>query len=323
MRWPSWLRPPRTIWPTRDGWWCLVAAVALSVEAMNTGNNLLYLLASLLLALVIVSGLLSEQSMRGLRVRATVPDELYAASAAVVGAEIINTKRWRASYSVAVEPVGGGQRCYVERLAPGEARRVVWRITAPPRGRQRLPGARVVTRFPFGLFAKSTRVLLDEPVVVFPALVPVDLARLRAATASDAHPSRRRGRGHDLYNLREYRAGDDPRLIHWKSTAKSLAVVVRELEEETSADARIVLDGARGLDATRVERALSEAASIAVRLLRAGAGVEVAGPGVHVMLGRGPGHARAVLRALALWEPGGAPPRAATPGLREIRIPLG
>lgn len=323
MRWLAWLRPPRTIWPTRDGWWCLAAAVALAFAAMNTANNLLHLCASLLLALVVVSGLLSEQSMRGLRVRATLPDELYAGTAAVVGAEVLNTKRWRASYSVAIEPVGGVRARYLDRLGPGQARRVVWRISAPRRGRHRLPGVRVVTRFPFGLFVKSTRVLLDEPVVVFPALLPVDLARLRATDASDARPSRRRGRGHDLYNLREYRAGDEPRLIHWKSSAKTPSLVVRELEGETSADTRIVLDGRRAPDAARLERALSEAASIAVRLLRAGAGVELAGPGVQVRLGRGRAQARAVLTALALWQPGGGPPQTVTPGLREIRIPLG
>src|SRR5207302_877273 len=77
------LRPRRTIRPTRDGWWCLGAAVGLGFAAMNTGNNLLYLLASLLLGLIIVSGILSEQSMRRLRLAAVVPDEIYAGRAAV------------------------------------------------------------------------------------------------------------------------------------------------------------------------------------------------------------------------------------------------
>src|SRR5229473_86398 len=58
--------PRRTIKPTRDGWWCLFVAVGLGVAAINTGNNLLYLLVSALLALIVVSGILSEQSMRGL-----------------------------------------------------------------------------------------------------------------------------------------------------------------------------------------------------------------------------------------------------------------
>ena len=51
----EWLKPRRTIRPTRDGWWCLGAAVGLGFAAVNTGNNLLYLLASLLLARIVVS----------------------------------------------------------------------------------------------------------------------------------------------------------------------------------------------------------------------------------------------------------------------------
>ena len=58
---PRGLRPRRTIQPTREGWWCLLAAVGLGLAAINSGNNLLYLLESALLGLVIVSGILSEQ----------------------------------------------------------------------------------------------------------------------------------------------------------------------------------------------------------------------------------------------------------------------
>ena len=52
--------PRRTIWPTRDGWWSLLVVIGLGVAAINTGNNLLYLLDSLLFGLIVVSGVLSE-----------------------------------------------------------------------------------------------------------------------------------------------------------------------------------------------------------------------------------------------------------------------
>ena len=80
---------------------------------------------------------------------------------------------------------------------------------------------------------------------------------------------------------------------------------MRELEAETTLDTRIVLVG--GGDPARVEAGISEAASLAVHLLRAGAQVAVAGPGLEVPLGRGPEHRRRVLTALALWEPPGTP----------------
>ena len=84
------LHPRRTIKPTRDGWWCLLVAVGLGVAAINTGNNLLYLLVSALLALVVVSGIVSEQSMRGVHLTGITPDEVYAGQPALLGAAIAN-----------------------------------------------------------------------------------------------------------------------------------------------------------------------------------------------------------------------------------------
>ena len=322
----AWFDPGRTIWPTRDGWWALGAAAGLAFAAMNTGNNLLYLLASLLLGLIVVSGVLSEQSLRGVRLLPVLPDELYAGRTALVAARVVNTKTWRTSYSVVLEGQGtlAGQRHWIERLDAGGERLVTWETPLPRRGRHRLPGARVTTRFPFGLFHKAGRVRLDDEILVFPAVTPLASSLRRALAAGGPRAAPRRGRGHDLYNLREYRSGDDPRLIHWRSTAKAGALMVRELQAETTRDSLIVLE-VTGTDPERVERGLSEAASLAVHLLKTGGRVGVAGAGVGVPLGRGRGHARRILTELALWTPGvaRAAPALRVDGVGEIRVVLG
>ena len=106
MRVPHWLRrlwhPRRTIWPTRDGWWTLFAAMGLGVAAVNTGNNLLYLLSSMLLALVVVSGILSEAVIRRLRLAAVLPEEIHAGRPALLGATVTSLKRWVPSYSIKI-----------------------------------------------------------------------------------------------------------------------------------------------------------------------------------------------------------------------------
>ena len=334
------LRPRRTIKPTRDGWWCLLVSVGLGVAAINTGNNLLYLLVSALLALVVVSGILSEQSMRGLHLSAIAPEEIYAGQPAVFGAAVANRKRWLTSYSVTVELLAeqarglesGTRFIYFRRIEEGAERLATWEETLPRRGRHRLIGVRLTTRFPFGLFVKAGRPALADEVLVFPAVRPLSADSLRRLGESGETPARRRGRGNDLYNLRGYRSGDDPRFIHWRSSAKTETLMVRELEADTTQNTRLVLVGRGRAGAPALEEGLSEAASLAVALIRAGVGVEMTGACASVPLGHGRGHLRRLLAALALYDPeaAGSTPGALSPDappsgrpLREIRIALG
>ena len=176
------LHPRRTIWPSRDGWWCLFVAMGLGVAAINTGNNLLYLLVSLLLGLIIMSGVLSEQSMRGVALTAVEPEELYAGRSALFGATIANRKRWLTSYSITIELLSPGATprfLYLPRLEAGAERLVTWEDTLSRRGRHRLAGVRITTRFPFGLFLKAGRPMLASEVVVYPAVPPVAPEMLR------------------------------------------------------------------------------------------------------------------------------------------------
>jgi uncharacterized protein (DUF58 family) len=308
--------------------------MGLGVAAINTGNNLLYLLVSLLLALIIVSGILSEQSLRWLDLIALDPEEIYAGRPALFGLTLANRKRWLTSYSITIEvlsPTCATRFLYVPRLDAGTERLVTWEDTLPRRGPHRLAGVRVTTRFPFGLFLKAGRPMLTSDVVVYPAMVPVSPDLLRQLGTTGDRRARRRGRGTDLYNLRGYRAGDDPRLIHWRSSAKTQTLLVREMEAETTEDTRLVLVGTGARDAAALEAGLSEAASLAAHLIRLGAGVEVVGPGFYVRLGRGKGHLSRLLRALALYDPRATPlaPPAANEDdgaflpLRQIRVRLG
>ena len=324
----------RTIWPTRDGYWIVLVVTGLGIAAVNTGNNLLYLLDSLLFGLIVVSGVLSDMVMRGVSVTSIEPEEIHAGQPAPFGAAVTNRKRWLTSYSITVETLSPHARprvLYLPRVGAGTERLVTWEETLATRGRHRLGGIRIATRFPFGLFLKAGRPALTSDVVVFPAVHPISSELLRQIGAAGQAPARRRGAGSDLYNLRVYRSGDDPRLIHWRSSAKTQTLTVRELEAETTEDTRLILLGV-GTPGPVLEAALSEAASLATHLIRGGAGVELIGPGFFVRLGRGRPHLHRLLTALALYDPGvSGPPagesEAGEPGklrpLRQIRVRLG
>ncbi|MBI4611655.1 MAG: DUF58 domain-containing protein [Candidatus Rokubacteria bacterium] len=274
--------------------------------------------------------------MRGLRLARLTPSEIFAGRPALFGLTLTNTKRWLSAYSIALEspPVaGGGVRVsYVPKLDPGQETLVTTEETLPRRGRHQLPRVRVVTRFPFGLFLKASRPLLRQEVLVYPAVRPLTPEDLRGLEGDGSQPRRKVGQGADLHNLRDYRWGDDPRLIHWKSSAKTNRPVVRELEAEAALAVRLVLEPAPGpAQPDRVEGALSWAASLAAHLIAEGGQVELVGPGLNVQRGSGPAQLRRILEALALFDsdagggPGAPEATRATPhagSLRPLESPV-
>src|SRR5437667_381139 len=186
---------PRTLRPTREGWWCLLATVGVGFAAVSTGNNLLYLLEAMLLGLIVVSGLLSEMSMRGLHLALRVPDEVFAGRPALFAVAIVNGKRRLPSYSLALAAPGHGEIVrYLPRLRSREERLLAWETTFPVRGRERLPALLVTARVPFVLFAKSAAVggrdqdrrllptlaLYDPSAPAVPVLPPGPNLRVRA-----------------------------------------------------------------------------------------------------------------------------------------------
>lgn len=338
------LRPPRTIRPTREGWGFLSLTLLLGLAAFNTGNNLLYLLVSTLLGLIVASGILSEQSMRGLRLARVNPSEIFAGQPALFGVVLTNVKRKRSSYSVVLESprIGapGVQVSYLPVLKPGQEALVTFEEQFSRRGRQRLPGVRIMTRFPFGLFLKASWPLASQEVLVYPEVRPLRPEDLFGLGGGGNEPERQIGHGAELHNLREYHWGDDPRLIHWRSSAKAGALMIRELEAEIALSVRLLLERTQGpIEPEGLEVALSRAASLAAHLIGEGARVELAGPGPHVPLGVGPAQLRRIFEALALFDLGEGPPDSrplAGPGaasalrsdltaessIRVIRIPL-
>ena len=78
------MRPPRRLRFTREGKVFIGITFGVGFAAVNTGNNLLYLVLGLLLSLVILSGVLSEIALRGLEFRRRLPRRAYAGTPALV-----------------------------------------------------------------------------------------------------------------------------------------------------------------------------------------------------------------------------------------------
>ncbi|MCE9574096.1 MAG: DUF58 domain-containing protein [Deltaproteobacteria bacterium] len=312
------LRPPRRLTFTRDGRVLFMLALGIGFGAINTGNNLLYLLVGWLCSFIVASGVLSEVTMKGLTVRRRPPARLFAGQPFLMEIAVENGKPSLASFSIEIEDLVGGRpldkKCYFLKIPAGKTQRTSYRHTFARRGTYTLDGFRIATKFPFGFFRKSRDI--DEPteVLVYPALVPVVRPMPRTESAGDARAARLGRRG-EFHGLREWRQGDDRRDVHWKSTARSGRTMVREYEDELmrrvvvcvdnalpAAVRTAVEDGLAPPEIDALERAISVAASLAAAYLDAGWSVALVARGAQVPTSAGRSQLPRILRALALLD---------------------
>jgi uncharacterized protein (DUF58 family) len=180
------LRPPRRLRFTREGNWFVFLALAIGLAAINTGNNLLYLLLAWLLSFILASGVLSELTMRGLRVTRRPAPEVWAGQPFLMEIAVENGKAGLASFSIEIEDLIDGRpldkKCYFLKIPPGKTQRTSYRHTFSRRGRYRFDGFRIATRFPFTLFRKSRDTDDGSEVIVYPRLTAVPRCRRARAT---------------------------------------------------------------------------------------------------------------------------------------------
>jgi uncharacterized protein (DUF58 family) len=323
----GWLGPGGRFPPTREGWWFILATVFIGLGAVNAGLNLLFALWGMMLFLIVASGVLSELGLSGLEVRRAPPPVIHAKTPYLMGIALTNKKRRLPAFSIEVEDLIDGRpiekRCYFLKLPAGRTQETAYRHTIARRGRHRLSGMRLATKFPFGLVQKSRDVASAAEVIVYPALVPVSPAVLRGVPVRHAGSRQKwRSRDGDFFGLRDFRPGDDPRDIHWRTSARKGTPFVRENEDDEGSEARVVLDNAPGASPEAFETAVSEAASYALALLGRGYRVSLLLRGATLAADTGPAQATRILRTLALVEPAadGAALEARTPEHATIRV---
>jgi uncharacterized protein (DUF58 family) len=307
---------PRTIRPTQEGWYFIVLTFGVGFAAVNTGNNLLYLLVALMLSVIIVSGLLSEQSLRWLTLSAESPPPAVPGEPVSLVVRLRNEKRRFPSFSLRVDPVPGAdlpegaytfEAARFVSLDPRSIESQPLRMTFSRRGCYRLEGVTLSTTFPFGFFVKTAARREPVDLWVYPKIRPVARSILPFSFGAVEISSPRNGQGAAFHQFREYQRGDDCRLIHWKLSARQGRWIVKEREQEEGSGVLLVLnnhipEGTDGWEG-RFERAVETTASLASAMIQAGVKVSIQTADRAVEPGEGPVHLDRILRLLTLIGP--------------------
>lgn len=298
-----WLFTARPIRFTRFGWFYILFSLAVGAAAINTGNNLLYLMLGLLLGFIILSGFLSDSCLWGLDVTFEPRGDFYAGQ--IAEWDLVAKKSWFPAIAARVEafweshPPTHHLFYWVPRYG---SRRLRMTLTPKTRGLFRLTSERHSTCFPFGLFEKSHRWPTDQGWVVFPRVHLLSQSLLQAAGANFSdEPAERKGQGAIPFDIRPYQSGDSSKRIHWKSTARRGRLMVTEMEEESAASQRVaVTHWPAGPD---LEKFISFVASLIYTLYRQGQPVGLQTPGAVFEAEHSRAQLKRILTYLALVNP--------------------
>lgn len=296
---------------TREGMIYLGVTLVIIIAALNTANNLLFIVVAAMLAAIMVSGIASAAILRGLELDIIVPRNAFANKPVQLRVNLSNPRLIVPAFSVRVfSPLDKKKKrlewewnktefvfprkkekhwlrlpdytlkkkpaqamaekiltkpVYFTFVAPRSTVGTEVELTFPRRGFYTQDGFSVATRFPFSFLMKSRKVKLERDLLVYPALLEADDFLDVLPMITGEFVSYVRGRGIELYRIREHTPQDPVRFVDWKATAKTGDLKVREFTREDERRLRLVFDNpVPGTVTTeQYERAVSMAASLA------------------------------------------------------------
>lgn len=328
---------PLTVRPTSRGLGFGILVVALYLFAGQTQIGWLYVMVAMGLAWLVLSLVVPLWAISALRIERAVTAPAGGLPVedepVEVRLRVDNTGQTTRRFVRLIDrcpldaPDRPARTLVAARLPAGRTTDLTYQVTGYLRGVYRWPPLRVESAGPLGLFRFSRRLAIPTEVMVLPPVIAAmgTLAGVRREPAPAVRP--RRGNGLDLYGTREYHHGDPIRQVHWRSTARHRALVVREFEEPRQPSLTIWIDNAvtygRGREST-LEYAVKLATGLGVWALRAGYAVwlvdRITGTACRTPIQLRQSIARTVVAGPVAWP---APVEALRSGLAVALRPLG
>jgi hypothetical protein len=231
---------------TTEGGIYILLTLGVGFAAINTGNNMLFLVLGFMLSLIILSGIVSEINLWGLEVKRTLPDLPWAGEVSGVEIAVHNRKRF-SSFCVEIQDVASNftvdRRCFFLRINGKKTQSTAYHCIFPRRGIVNFTQIVVITKFPFGFFSKSFKIDYPDELIVAPrkvltnADVPDSVLSGELLTREKIDP-----RDLEIFNIRPYRPGDDQHRINWKLSARHDRLLVNEGIDRRKMHVNIIFD---------------------------------------------------------------------------------
>lgn len=285
---------------TATGAFAIALVLAAGIVAVNSGNNLLYLVVASLLAALALSGLLGQRNLREIGLRLIAPDEIWAGRPVTVRAELVNRRRRLAAFLLSVGGQQGAAAGTLLEIPAGECAAITLSLTFPVRGPQPWPPHAVTSEFPFGLIRRGALVQPPGACLVYPAPVALtwEFAE-RAEREGELQALRTPGVGGDYRGLRDYVPGDNLSRVRWSSWLRLRRLETKEFEAQ---GAPPIIYRFAGMPGPGTEERLGQLAWLVQTNLRRGRSVGLELPAGTIPPGSGASHRRELLTALARFR---------------------
>ncbi len=237
----------------------------LGFAAVNTGNNLLFLVVAGLLAFMSVTGMAGMYNIKKLIPDLLPPEEIYAGIPAPFHLSVRNTKRYLPSFLIKAESSAGHSLIFPV-LLQNSARNGQVLIAFSRRGEVPLGRVTISSPYPVGFFTRYWTFDINSTVTVFPRpLASVSNGNGEESPATGSAFRRDRGLSGELERIYPYSGSEPLRMIHWKHSARTLDFLVKGFGRSVAAPLMIDLDSLAGQG---VEERLSRAAWLIKRWVR-------------------------------------------------------
>lgn len=269
----------------------------LGFSAVNTGNNLLFLLVSGLLAFMSVTGYVGMINIKGLTLQLLPPPDLYATAPATVTFRLTNNKRRLPSFLISLQS-GDSRGEALPLLCAAASVDLPLPLCFPRRGDVLLPTVRVSSPFPVNFFIRYWIFDLHQQLTVFPA--PQALSELpgsRVEASGVVQRQQQRGYDGELERIAPYSGRESLKTIHWKLTARGSDMLVKQFGSQSAPPLMIELDHLAGGD---LETRVSQGAWLVKRWCRERPVGLMAGE-IMIPVGVGKQHEHLLLSVLARY----------------------
>ncbi len=282
----------------KAGYLYIVLTILIGLSAVNTANNLVYIVTSGLLSYMLVSGLFGRKNIRDLRMLPEFPDELFAGIDVPVLVRLVNPRKHMPAFLVTVTV--DGRDVFFPFVGPGGSACQVIGLRFERRGVHTFGDYTISSFYPFNFFTRYRTVRSKARAMVYPRPVKCAANRVcdRFSRALGERSSDAAGSDSDLISIRDYAPGDQPKRIDWKSTAKTGVLKTRELS--TTELEHVIVDFDR-MDKRDLEYALSCVTHVVLRMFRSGTPVGMTIGGETCKPGNSAAHKGLLLKKLALY----------------------